>query len=124
VSWDMSRPNVSHHASPRELTSYVLGRSEMRTTQIMNVRTGIALLLVNYVTGCVPAATYTACILDKIIFAGASFSVSFDMPLKMCLENCTLVEPHARQVYVKSKQDPRQSKLHLLASMEASNIRK
>ena len=60
MSWDVSCSNVSP-ATPREIMSHeALRRSEIRNTEITNVRIESALLLVNYATECVPVATYMA----------------------------------------------------------------
>jgi hypothetical protein len=58
MSWDVSYANVSC-ATPREMMSYEASRpSEIRNTLITNARIESALLLVNYATECVPAATF------------------------------------------------------------------
>ena len=60
MSWDVSYPNVSD-ATPCEIMSHEAPRrSEIRNTEITNVRTESALLLVNCATEYVPAATYMA----------------------------------------------------------------
>ncbi len=90
----------------------------------MTVKTESVLLLVNYATGCVPVATYTAWILVKITFAGELTIVSSDILQKRSLEISTLVIPCARRVYAKFKQNLRPSKRRLLAGMAPSSIRK
>ena len=98
--------------------------SEIRNTQIMNVKTEIAQHLVNYATECVPVATYMAYLLAKITFAGKSIVVSCDILQTCSLENHILVFQCALRVYAKFKPNLRPSKLRLRASTEASSILK
>jgi hypothetical protein len=60
MSWDVPHPNVGF-AIPRKIMSRItFDPPEIRNTEITNVRTENARLLVNCVTECVPAATCMA----------------------------------------------------------------
>ena len=124
MSWDMSCPNVSD-ATTRGIMYYQPPRlPEIRNTEITNVRAETALLLVNYATECVPAATSMGWMWAKRTFAGASIVASCDIVQKSSPEISIPVTPSVPGVYVKFKQNRRPSKTRLLAGMEASNIRK
>jgi hypothetical protein len=58
MSWDVPYFDVSY-VTCREISLTQLRVTEIRSTTITNVRRESALLLANYATECVSAATYT-----------------------------------------------------------------